>query len=117
MNYTYPFNGFTQMAAASNCLYGLKVMIKKKLRKAPNQNVEIGNDNSRKSVFCSQFAAIIYAAIQVPGFIHSEAGRFTPIELDAMECFENDNYYIKHGGKLVLGNDGISVNRLSFTKK
>ncbi|KAJ3307262.1 hypothetical protein HDV03_001747 [Kappamyces sp. JEL0829] len=65
-----------------------------------------------KAVFCSQFAAIIFAAIGLPGFEHSQAGKFTPLELDAMDCFEQENYFVRYNGQLLLGSDGKTVTTL-----
>jgi hypothetical protein len=42
-------------------------------------------------VFCSQFAAALYASVDATGFVHEEAGKYIPIGLDAIE---KESYYI-----------------------
>jgi hypothetical protein len=104
--YGYPFNMFTQMAAASNGIYRFKMWVKRIIKKCKSKKEEDKSKPHNKDVFCSQFAAALYASVDVTGFVHEEAGKYTPIELDAMQCFEKDSYYIKHNSQFFLCPDG-----------
>ncbi|KAI8912791.1 hypothetical protein EDD86DRAFT_117506 [Gorgonomyces haynaldii] len=114
--YGYPFELFPELASASDALYDFKEFGKKVVKSIEESidnfkkhvGVEDEKKPRKKAVFCSQFAAIIYAALGLPGFEHTSAGKFTPIELDAMECFEDENYFVKVGDVLVM-KDGLTA--------
>ena len=64
---------------------------------------------SKKAVFCSQLAAMIYEALELNGFDKNSSGRFTPVELNASPCFEKEDLYVKFQGKFLVKSDGITL--------
>ncbi|KAJ3268387.1 N-acetylgalactosamine kinase [Terramyces sp. JEL0728] len=113
-DYGYPYSIVPQLASASDSLFSLfnkaKLFAKKVEKKIEEKlNNESRGGNGKKTVFCSQFAAKIYSRFGVSGFENSEAGKFTPIELDSAPAFKTDDYYVKIGGMHMLTPDGLTL--------
>ena len=64
---------------------------------------------TKKAVFCSQLAAMIYEALEMTGFEKGSSGKFTPVELNASECFEQEDLYVKLNGKFLVSADGQTL--------
>ncbi|KAJ3222212.1 hypothetical protein HK099_002567 [Clydaea vesicula] len=60
----------------------------------------------KKTVFCSEFAACIYKAVDLEGF--EQPGRFTPVEVENSKS-HGDSYYVKLDNKTLLLTDNIKV--------
>ena len=67
-SYSYPLNPVPQLAAASPALYKNIKLMKDSFDAFQKSNASASNEDKKKKVFCSELVALLYRALEVPGF-------------------------------------------------
>ncbi|KAJ3294629.1 hypothetical protein HK104_003447 [Borealophlyctis nickersoniae] len=92
----YPLSILPQLAAASDALLGVLNKVGKMMSES---------DLNKKTVFCSELTALLYAKVGVTGFSEKLAATLTPLEEEVMPAFGGACIYAKKGGKLLVKED------------